>query len=236
LGLLAVDGAVAICLAFALARLERRAQVVLAVLASVNYTLVFLSGSRGTLLTATGCGLFLLVLTPRMRHGWLAVLSAALVALPITMQFSDLQTRAVKRIHLLFDPHQSLSSRTSGRSVLLESGWDLFLENPLGVGTGGFSVARVDLNLATGRLSGWRAQEEEAAHAGWIKILAENGLPGFALMGAYVLSFTVTGWRSRNRDLFMLGLLVTLSFGVGFASTEYQSKGLWFLAAGPWCS
>ncbi len=222
----------AICLAFALAPLQRRAAGVLAVLASANYNLVFLSGSRGTLLTASGCGLFLLVLTRRMRHRWLALLSAVLVALPITMQFSDLQARALQRIHLLLDPHQSLSGRTSGRSVLLESGWNLFAEHPLGIGTGGFSVARVNLNVATGQLAGWRAQEEKAAHAGWIKILAENGLPGFLLMAAFVLSFTVAGWRSRDRDLFMLGLLVTLSFGLGFASTEYASKGLWFLAAG----
>ena len=70
------------------------------------------------------------------------------------------------------------------------------------------------------------------AHAGWIKILAENGLPGISLMGAYLVSFVVAGWRSRHRDLLMLGLLVTLVFGLGFTTTEYQSKGLWFLAAG----
>jgi len=200
-------------------------------LAAANYALVFLSASRGTLLTATACGLFLLVQAHRVRGGWLVALTAVLVAVALTSQFTDLQAHAVNRIRLLLNPQQSLVNRTSGRSDLLVSGWNIFLDHPLGVGTGGFAVSRVDLNLARGQLSGWRSQEKKDAHTGWIKVLAENGLPGIALMGAYVLSFAVTGWRSRNRDLFLLGLLVTWAFSLGFISTEYQSKGLWFLAA-----
>jgi len=222
----------AICLAFPLARPWRRGQAILGMLAAANYTLVFLSGSRGALLTGTGCALLLLVQTQRVRGRWAIAFSAVLVAFALTTQFTDLETKALDRIGLLLNSQERLVNRTSGRSVLLVSGWNIFLKHPLGVGTGGFAVARVDLNLTTGQLSGWRAREEKAAHAGWIKILAENGLPGFALMSAYVLSFAVCGWRSRNRDALLLGLVVTLGLGLGLVSTEYQSKGLWFLAAG----
>jgi O-antigen ligase len=216
-----------ISLAFPLARQWPRSQLILALLASASYTLVFLSGSRGALLTATGCGLVLLILTRRMRRRWLVALTVTLVAVAIATQFTDLQTKAVDRVTLLWDPQYSIHVRTSGRSDLVVSGWRMFREHPLGVGTGGF--AQTQLDVASPGSSSFRAQQ---AHAGWIKILAENGVPGIALMGAYVLSFAVAGWRSRSRDLFMLGLLVTLAFGLGFVSNEYQSKWMWFLAAG----
>lgn len=105
----------------------------------------------------------------------------------------------------------------------------MFLEHPLGVGTGGFPAMRLSAPGAEPRFAPYSQMD---AHAGWIKILGENGLPGISLMGAFVLSFAVGGWRSRNRDLLMLGFLATLVFGLGFVSTQYQGSGLWFLAAG----
>ena len=71
-----------------------------------------------------------------------------------------------------------------------------------------------------------------AAHSGWIKVLAENGVPGILLLGAYVLSFTVSGWRARNPELLRLGLMVSAVLTVAWLSTEFQNKALWLLAAG----
>ena len=221
-----LTGLLGICLAFPLARAWVGGQVVLAMLASANYMLVFLSGSRGALLTASSCGFVLLILTRRMRARWLVAPSVALVAVFIASQFSDLQTRTIKKVNLLVDPRQSLDVRTSGRSELLADGWNIFREHPMGVGTGGYGETRVTLAGPTKHNWGPRP-----AHAGWIKILAENGVPGVVLMGAYVVSFTVAGWRSRNRDLLMLGFLVTLVLGLAFVSTEFQAKGLWLLVA-----
>jgi O-antigen ligase len=219
----------AICLAFPLVRPRAWSQVILVMLAAANYALVFLSGSRGTLLTATGCALVLLVLARQMRGRWLVALTVPLVALAITAQFGSRETRAVERINLLLNPRANLADRTSGRSQLVATGWRMFVEHPLGVGTGGYAVTRATFADVQAL---WTTPAQKEAHAGWIKILAENGLPGLVLMVAYVLSFPVAGWRWRSRDSFMLGVLVTLSFGLGFVSTEYQSKGLWFLAAG----
>jgi heme/copper-type cytochrome/quinol oxidase subunit 3 len=64
-----------------------------------------------------------------------------------------------------------------------------------------------------------------------VKILAENGVPGLLVLGGFVLSFAVTGLRSRIRSLRRLGLMTTAVLALAFTSTEYQNKGVWFLAA-----
>jgi O-antigen ligase len=110
-------------------------------------------------------------------------------------------------------------------------GWYIFSEHPwFGVGTGGFVQA--ELNLPTHIAVAKSRFERKAAHAGWIKMLAENGIPGGALLLGYVLSFAAVGWRTRDRELRRLGVLTTTVLGLAFVSTEFQSKGLWFLAAG----
>ena len=110
-------------------------------------------------------------------------------------------------------------------------GWYIFTEHPwVGVGTGGFSDASIGLPLYEGATT--FRPEGRAAHAGWIKVLAENGLPGGALLLAYVVSFTLSGWRTRDRELRRLGVLTTAVLGLAFVTTEFQGKGLWLLAAG----
>ena len=54
---------------------------------------------------------------------------------------------------------------------------------------------------------------------------------GFLLQAAFVASFAATGWRARGSSR-SLGLLVTVVLSVAFLTTEFQGKGLWFLAAG----
>jgi hypothetical protein len=71
-----------------------------------------------------------------------------------------------------------------------------------------------------------------SAHAGWVKTLAENGIPGMILLITFVSSFAVAGWHGRGWHLRVLGVTVTSVIGVGLLSTEFQSKSLWFLAAG----
>ena len=40
------------------------------------------------------------------------------------------------------------------------------------------------------------------------------------------------GLRKHDRDLFLLGLLVTSAFGAALLAKEFQGKGLWFFVAG----
>ena len=70
------------------------------------------------------------------------------------------------------------------------------------------------------------------AHSAWVKTLVENGIPGTALLAAFVASYAFAGWSRRSRDAALLGGLTTAVLGLAFVSTEFMIKGLWFLAMG----
>jgi len=220
----------AICLGFHFAENRRIGQPVLLILAAVNYVWIFLSASRGDLLIGTFCMLFLTLSGRSLLKRSAYVVIAVLMGIALSNQFGNLQANTLRRIDKLLDKQESAVSRTSGRSDLALGGWYIFLEHPLGVGTGSFAPEWARLNNAS--LSGYKQGTEMAAHSGWIKILAENGVPGILLLAGFVLSFSVSGWRQRSQGLFLPGLLATGVLGVAFLSTEFQAKGLWFLAAG----
>lgn len=220
----------AVCVALPCSFDRRRGPLVLSALAGVLLVWVFLSGSRGSMLVAAVCGVYL-VLAMRgigRRAALVAVLGLALLA--AATQFTDLQQQSLERVRLLFDTRVRLVDRTSHRSELLLGGWYIFLDNPLGVGTGGFTAVWRDLDRRDG-LPAPDRYREKAVHAGWVKLLAENGVPGFALMAAFVASFAVRGLRRRNRSMRALGVLTAAVLALELVSTEYQSKGLWFIAA-----
>lgn len=229
-----LTGLFAICLGLLSGRLGPRAQITLLSLATVNVVWVFLSGSRGTLLSAlTSLAILTAAVRPPRRRAFF-VTGGLLLAVAIATQFADLRTLGLHRIGLLLDPDRTLMSRTSGRSDLMIAGWHIFLRHPFGVGTGGFSDAWSTLGDLGGLLTYRQIGEERRAHSAWVQTLAENGVPGIALLGAYVASFALVGWRRARRDphLRLLGLQVTAVLSVAFVSTAFQGKGLWFLAAG----
>jgi hypothetical protein len=220
----------AICLAYPFAMELRRGRLTLMLLTLANCAWVFLSGSRGGLLMATVCVMYVILVMRGVGGRLTFLLVAGLVALAVSSQFTDLQAHTLHRIDRLFDSQVSLVGRTSGRSELTRGGWAIFVENPFGVGTGGFAHAWSQLSPSL-RLSFGRGQEFNA-HSAWVKVLAENGMPGIIMLIAYVGSFLVVGVLSHERQRWMLGMLVTIVLTAAFATTEFQSKGLWFLAAG----
>jgi hypothetical protein len=183
------------------------------------------------MLIGTASVAFLLLEIRGLGRRTMILALGVLVVLAVASQFSVLRLYAMSRVHLLFDPTVSWTDRTSGRSDLVLAGWFMFKEHPFGIGTGGFGASWSHLGVING-LSGWGAGQVKPAHAGWIKVLVENGLPGVILFLAFLTSFLVTAWRSHSRELLLLGLLTTLVLGLGFLTTEYQSKGPWFIAAG----
>jgi hypothetical protein len=209
---------------------NRKGRLLRALLAGLNGAWVFLSGSRGSFLIAVCCFVFIVVQLGRSGRMVPILGVVAAVAIVIASEFGGQESYAVHRFNSLFDPRRPMTNRTSGRSDLATGGWRIFIDHPLGVGTGGFPEAWKDLPNREG-LSGFREGEFSQAHSGWIKVLTENGVPGIVLLGGYVLSFAVVGWRRRSRDAFLLGLLVTVSLSVAFLADEFQGKGLWFLAA-----
>jgi O-antigen ligase len=197
---------------------------------------IFLSGSRGTLAIGTLCFVSLMIGMRGMRQRTVALVGAVMLALVVLSHFSELQDRTIKRItKLVTTDHSmvgaySLGSRTSGRSDLAIGGWYIFQEHPLGVGTGGFPTAWSQFGRHYGLTYG-RGQEK-AAHSGWLKTLVENGIPGIVLMAYFIFSFGVVGMRQRSWALWRLGMLTTVVLAAAFISSEFQTKGLWFLAAG----
>ncbi|MGE0757691.1 MAG: O-antigen ligase family protein, partial [Pirellulaceae bacterium] len=189
------------------------------------------SGSRGGMLVATACALYLVTEIPGRSRRFTMVTVATISLLALTLQFESLRERAIGRVWQLLDPQQSAADRTSGRSDLAVGAWLIFLDNPLGVGTGGFPAywAQVSLRRDVG-FSGYKRGEEQTCHSGWMKTLSENGVPGFLLLAGYVLSFGFTGWAQGVHG--RIGVLTTVCLSLAFFSTEFAGKGLWFLAAG----
>jgi O-antigen ligase len=217
----------AACVYFA-SRGRRRRWRLLAILAFVNAGWVFLSGSRGSMFICAVCLFFILARLRDVQGGALALVAAALVAIAISGQFVGQESQAVSRLAKLFDSERSMTNRTSGRWDLAVGGWHIFLDHPLGVGTGGFPQAWATLRNRRG-VSAFEGASKQA-HSGWIKVLAENGVPGVLLLTAFVLSFAVLGWRGRNAGMLLPGLLVTLTLSVAFLADEFQGKGLWYLS------
>ena len=204
-------------------------------LLAINFVWVFLSGSRGgTLIAATGVTLVWLSYRPLSAKGFVRSLSllviGSLLFLGLASQFTDLQQRTIERFEKAFDTSLTLKSRTSGRSELAKGGIEIFKQHPLGVGTGAFThywttldAEKLGLLISTER--------QLAAHSGWIKVLAENGILGITLFALFTVSFTIQGWHCRKEGLFSIGLMTTVVLAVALISTEFQSKLLWFVSA-----
>ncbi|HET7564455.1 MAG TPA: O-antigen ligase family protein [Gemmatimonadaceae bacterium] len=221
----------AICMAFPLVRGVGRAQLGLALLASANLMWVLLSASRGSILLAICCAVYLMLELRGMGRRSIVLGLAVIVALVTFAEFPALREHTFHRVDKLLDPSYSMAQRTSGRSDLVLGAWEIFREHPLGVGTGGFSVAWAELGQHAGT-SGFGRWEEKQAHSGWAKTLAENGLLGVLLLASFVGSYLAIGVRLRTRYAFLFGALVSTVLAAAFVSTEFQSKGLWMLAAG----
>ncbi|MCC7009050.1 MAG: O-antigen ligase family protein [Acidobacteria bacterium] len=218
------------CLGFHHAADRRYGQLILGLLVTTNVVWAFLSGSRGgALIAATG---LLFVLFSMRRQTDRAVVAGAAVGITCIalIAFATLGDYTLRRFSKLLDEEQTASGRTSGRSDLVIAGLHMFSEHPLGVGTGGFAATWAQVGFLPG-LSTFKRGEEFPAHAGWIKILAENGWPGMILLVGYVGSFALRGLTRRSPGSVSLGLLVTAGLAVSLTTTEFQGKTIWLLAA-----
>jgi hypothetical protein len=219
-----------ICFALPYARRPMRAAILL-VLGAVNVAWAFLCGSRGAMLIAALCVLYMLHVTRGAGTRLLLVGAALAAVVVLNLKFATERDYALHRIQKLVNASESMMARTSGRSEIARGSWYIFQQNPMGVGTGSFSPAWERLTFVPG-LSGFGMGESLSAHSAWAKTLAENGIVGILLLTSFVLSFLVEGWKSRRRGIFALCALTTVVLAVAFTNTEFQGKGLWLLCAG----
>lgn len=210
-----------ICLGYGFAKNPRQ-QWVLLTLGLLNVGCVFLSASRGSMLVAAMCVMFLLFRTRSGAVRLLYILLGTAILLIGGTIFTNMYDYAMRRVNKLFDDRYSVDARTSGRSELVAAGILMFRQNPLGRGTGAFAAELVEVQ-------GYSKQ----SHSGWIKTMVENGIIGLILLGCFIGSFAISGLEHpRGSDARAVGFLVTIAFSVALFSTEFNAKGLWFLAAG----
>jgi len=218
-----------ICLARAIHCATEREYAWLNGLAFVNCGWIFLTGSRGGLLIG-GLGMLYLIGSVRSVSTRVGIGGgAALLAVVLAAIFPENTAYTLERVALLFDADASAETRTSGRSELATAGWHMFLEHPLGVGTGGFAEAWLELRNREG-MTFWGSGKEKPAHSAWIKTLAENGVPGVAVLLAFTASFTFAGMR-RGRSGLALGLLVSAMVAASFLAHEFKTMGVWLLCS-----
>ncbi len=198
----------------------------LLLLSAVNLVWVFLSGSRGSLLMGLCVVIYLIISLRSISWTTLAIVLGVILWSILAAQFVDQQAYAMTRLQKTFDTTNSIDSRTSHRSDIAMAGLEVFFEHPLGTGTGSFEIAVQQTSILF--------QHARPAHSAWVKVLAENGVPGFLLLFAYVISFLFVGWSKRNINIqyLFLGFLVTSVFATAFLSKEFEGKSLWMLAAG----
>jgi hypothetical protein len=226
-----LTGLFAVCVAFARGATTARRELVLGGLAVINGLWAFLSTSRGGFLAAGVCMAFLLFEVRDVRKRAVLVVGAALLVVAVTSAFSELGQQAAGRIAILFDSSARMRARTSGRSDLVVGAWEIFTRHPFGVGTGGFEATWATLGSVGGQRAFMHVGERFPAHAGWMKVLAEDGFVGFAVLASLTLSFALVPWRRGDRRLRNLGVLTALAFGVSLAANEFHLKGLFFLPA-----
>jgi hypothetical protein len=219
-----------IAMAMPFTRQSPQRQLGLVMLAFVNYGWIFLSGSRSNLILGTVCIIFLVIAMRGVLNRLIIIGMAVSLALMVPIFFSDLVDNTLERIEKLFNENTTAADRTNGRAVLILGGWYMFQDYPLGQGTGSFKTAWSQLDLRDGL--GFRIGDEFSSHSGWIRTLVENGFQGFIVLAAFVWSYAYMGLRQRDRVLMMLGLLTSVCMSLTFFATEFQNKGLWFLAAG----
>lgn len=212
-----------ICFSLYMMERNQKGKLVLLLLAVVNMVWIFMTGSRGAMLTGIVCLAYLLFITRSFSWTTLLIALAALIGYASFTLLSDQQAYALSRVEKLFNDEYTLSQRTSGRSTLMEAGLKIFKENPLGIGTGNF-----DQEFSTMDTKG----RVKPAHSAWIKTLAENGIPGALFLTGFVFSYFFIGLKKRTWRAFLLGCLVTFTLGLGFVTHELQGKSLWFIAMG----
>jgi hypothetical protein len=222
-------GSFAACAALPLVASSSSWRRVLLPLILLNCGWAAATGSRAGMLLALLCFIWMLTAFPGIRTKVTASVAAGLCTLFLLVIASDKFAYTWERLQRTMDGSRTLANRTSGRSDLFLRGWALFLEQPLGAGTGSFASAQLD--DATPLQNSSIAEKRLQAHSAWIKTLAENGLQGLLLLLALVASFWRTTRGLGDPQIRISGIFTSLILAAAFLATEFQSKPLWMLAA-----
>ena len=180
----------------------RRAIIRIPILVAMG-TVIYLTGARASALAA----MFGLAITLVCRRrtagtgGYLLLAVCVVVGAALAVYHSESVVRGVTDFFAIQDRHRGLESGGSGRLETWKATWNLFLSHPvLGVG---FRAHEAVLKVAS------------SAHNGYLALLAEIGMIGFAAVLLVALSGLWKTWR-RSQDpsqTFSYSVLLGLACG-----------------------
>jgi hypothetical protein len=180
----------------------RRAVVRIPILVTMG-TVIYLTGARASALAAM-FGLAITLFSRRRTagtSGYLLLVGCIVVGAALAAYYAEAVVRGTTDFFAIQDRHRGLESGGSGRLETWKTTWNLFLSHPiLGVG---FRTHEVVLKVAS------------SAHNGYLALLAEIGVIGFAAVMLVTLSGLWKTWR-RNQDpsqTFSYSVLLGLACG-----------------------
>ena len=156
--------------------------------------------------------------------------AAALAVLAVVLVSAGFATPQVRR-ELLQESRAGLNAVTSDRAGLVGNGLRIAVDHPLaGVGTGGFKRAYADKTGLKGE-----EPKKAASHSTPVTVVAETGVPGFALLGLLAYAALMAAFRARGRsDAGRAALVAALTLGAIavhslFYNALFEDPTMWSL-------
>lgn len=207
---------------------------------------VVLTRSRGAVVALAGGLLAALVLAKgrlRLAVLGLAVLGAAGAAAVVDKSFLDRAATIDQTVQ------RNKEASAQLRLAIWRTSWDIFRDNPLGVGPENFSQMLPKYNPEIGRTTIAEQVVGRDAHNTIIRCAVELGVPGVALLlGMIVWAFVLTArnirramhlpqpqrWKSQFTAL-TLGVSLAIFVCAGLTVTLLYVEAMWWLLALPVC-
>lgn len=205
---------------------DKRHRFILFILSLGNLILLTFTGSRGALLTGIVSLYFMLTKkTNALKLIFWALIGYYILSMSAPL-LENVDSSIARKIYVLFNDDASVSQKTNDRSDIALIGYQMFLENPLGVGTGNFSYTFKKFTMYSfSDLS--ISQTTKQSHSAFIKIMAENGIFGILLF----LLFISTYYYNKKNPIYKNGIYFILAALATFLSSEFQHKPIWFVGA-----
>ena len=221
-------------------RFGRAGQLAIVALMPLLLAGIYFSYTRSVWM-GVGLGL-LIVLGLTLRGCWRPLVLGGMVSAAVVL--------AATRMDKLVSFEREYEAACTGKSVELRGAfayisWKMFLDRPLsGVGFGRFPEAKLPYLADRSTQLNLEATRALAHHSGFLSVLTETGLIGFALYMAVLAGWARAGWRlcrnatvpdwARAQGVLLLGVLGAYVCQAAFHELSYTpiDNALVFLLAG----
>lgn len=194
------------------------------------FSAIVLTASRGSLVACIPTLVMMPFLFPNLRWGRNLVL---LVFVALAGMGAWLFMPASSWVRLSTIGSEITSGTLNERRMIWQIGWQVYGQAPFqGVGAGAYAPAIEHALGWASDVGGTESGDQVGrlvAHNTFFSILVEQGVVGFALFLAFLLTLVLSTWKLRKVDrLFWLCILVTWAIGASDLTWE-QRKPTWFV-------